>query len=116
MYNDGYRGEMIALQYLAAKGFTPVAQNYRCRWGEIDLIMRDGEYIVFTEVKLRKSAAFGSPLEAVTPAKRRKLCLAAGLWLSENRTELLPRFDVVGITAPGGPKERLSVEHIENAF
>lgn len=116
MQSTGHRGELIAAQYLAAKGFAIVQYNYRSQFGEIDLVVRSDEYLVFVEVKLRKSERFGTPAEMVNKTKQRRLRATAGLYLQQNATELQPRFDVVEIIAPRGPEERLSVRHIENAF
>ena len=117
MSKTGDRGEMLALQYLEGKGFGLVERNYRSRFGEIDLIMRDGEYVVFVEVKMRASSGFGTPLESVTPSKMRKTRMTAELWLAQGKESgLYPRFDVVGIGAPDGAFAPVTIEHIENAF
>lgn len=89
-------------------------RNFRTRRGEIDLVMRDGETLVFVEVKFRRGAGYGDPLEAVTPRKRAKIRTLALEYLSERRTGCDSlRFDVVGILADSGG---YSVEHIEDAF
>ena len=110
-------GEALAAAYLRKKRYTLVACNYRCRFGEVDLIVQDRKYVVFVEVKLRKSAAFGQPGEFVDRRKQERLRAAAQMYLSENPTALQPRFDVVEIRAPLGlstpdPEIRL----IRNAF
>ena len=110
-------GERCAAEYLRRRGFTLVACNYRCRFGEIDIIARNREYLTFVEVKLRKSTAFGQPGEFVDRRKQERLRAAAQMYLSENPTALQPRFDVVEIRAPLGlstpePEIRL----IRNAF
>lgn len=112
----GDRGEQIAGQYMQSLGFRVVRYNYRCRYGEIDLVLESGEYLVFLEVKLRKSDSFASAAEFVNASKRRKLRMAAECYLQENRTGLYPRFDVLEIYAPGGMNAPMRFNHIENAF
>ena len=73
----GRGGEALAKEYLEARGYQPLRQNYRSGPREIDLIMRYGETIVFIEVKARTKTQFGTPAEFVTPAKRKLLTLAA---------------------------------------
>lgn len=91
-------------------GYEILEYNYRCRAGEIDLIARDGEYLVFCEVKYRSDRRKGSPLEAVGTGKRRTIFRCAMFYLTERRIEDVPcRFDVVGI-------EGTKVTHIKNAF
>ena len=103
--------EEAAAAYLAAKGYKILARNFRTRQGEIDLVARDGKYLVFVEVKYRKSGSAGTPLEAVSPLKQRQISKIALFYL--NRYKLGPdqpvRFDVVGVS-PGG------ITHVENAF
>jgi putative endonuclease len=106
----GARGEDLAAARYVAAGYDVVARNWRCREGEIDLIVRGHGVLVFCEVKTRASDRFGTPAEAVTPAKRRRLRVLAARFLSEQPAgtgEL--RFDVAAVT--GG-----RVEVIEAAF
>lgn len=114
----GQRGEDLALSYLAEKGYALVERNYRTRHGEIDLVVRDEETLVFVEVKLRRGTGFGDPLEAVTPRKRAKIRLMAEQYLVERDPEFIAsfdelRFDVVGILLVSGKPE---IRHVENAF
>ena len=91
--------------------------NYRCSLGEVDIIARQGTVFVFVEVKLRREGGYASALEAVTPAKQRKLRLAAEAWLAENGEENAEcRFDVVEVYLPrtGGQVKR--IQHMEGAF
>lgn len=110
----GKEGERLAERYLQKKGYRLVERNYRCKAGELDLIVLDGGVVVFVEVKTRTSAAFGSPLEAVEIRKQRKMIQAAQFFLAEKGLQQRDaRFDVVGVSWPG----RVPVlEHIENAF
>jgi len=94
----GRRGEEIAASFLRRRGYVILARNYRCPCGEIDIIARDRRTIAFVEVKGKSSARFGSPLDAVTEAKRRRLSRAAAWYLvSCGLSSALTRFDVVGI-------------------
>ncbi len=108
-------GEQCASDYLQRQGFRILAQNFRCRFGEIDLIAEDSEYLVFVEVKTRRSTRFGTPAQAVTPAKQRKLTLTAQSWLQEHPTQRQPRFDVVEIYARGADRPPTIVV-LPNAF
>lgn len=96
----GKSAEALAENYLAGMGLVPVSRNYRCRQGEIDLIMRDGETLVFVEVRYRKSGHYGSALETVTATKQQKILIAAQLYIQEQKVDdTIPlRFDVIGIT------------------
>lgn len=107
----GRAGEQLAAEYLTAKGYTLLERNYHCRWGELDLIAQKDGVIVFAEVKLRKDDRFSSAMEAVTPQKRKKLCMTAGLWLAERECALPARFDVIEVYTASG-----RLRHIENAF
>jgi len=107
----------MAADYLRGKGFEIVAANWRCRFGEIDLIAADQSYLCFVEVKLRKSAAFGSAGAYVDRRKQEKLRTAAQLYLAERPTGLQPRFDVIEIYAPDGPGSGgPELRHWEDAF
>ena len=113
----GKWGEALVAQDLRAKGWTVVAAGYRCRMGEVDLIATSDKYITFTEVKLRKSAAFGAAGEAVTTRKQARLRAAAQLYLVEHPTQLQPRFDVAEVYAPQGfETKKPKITYIENAF
>jgi len=111
----GKWGEALALDFLVKKKYTAVDTGYRSRFGEIDLIVKDDEFLVFVEVKLRKNAKFGHAREYVGKAKQEKLRMTAEMWLSENETSLQPRFDVIEIYAPYEPRPP-EIIHIENAF
>jgi len=110
----GKEGERVAERYLKNKGYKVVERNYRCAAGEVDLIVVDRRVIVFVEVKTRSDDRFGTPVEAVHPAKQRKMAKTAQFFLNQNGLEEREaRFDVVGISWPGRTP---IVEHIENAF
>lgn len=113
----GRWGEEKTAEYLQKRGFTVISRNWRCRFGEIDLIMKNEQYLCFTEVKLRKSSAFGTAAAFVDRRKQEKLRLTAELYLSEYPTKLQPRFDVAEVYAPDGERtEEPEIDYIENAF
>ena len=113
----GAWGEAAAAEYLRKKRYEIVAAGYRCRFGEIDLIVKDRKFLVFVEVKLRKSAEFAKALEFVDRRKQDKLRITASMYLSQNPTTLQPRFDVIEIYAPEGPQTRKpQIYHLEDAF
>ena len=110
----GDLGEEIALRHLSSLGYDLVKRNYRTRYGEIDLILRDGETIVFVEVKLRRDTGYGDPLDSVTTRKQEQVRAIAEQYLNEIEPEFEAlRFDVVGILARGGRPE---ITHVQNAF
>ena len=113
----GAWGEERAAKYLKKQGYRILERNYSCRFGEIDLIVSDRAYLVFVEVKLRKSDAFARAAEFVDLRKQNRLRKAAALWLSAYETELQPRFDVVEIYAPEGEQtKKPTIYHLEDAF
>ena len=97
--NRGAAAEALAAEFLQARGLTITARNYRCRGGEIDLIARDGETLIFVEVRLRSDAAFGGAAESITKSKRRRLAFAAAHYLSRLNREPPCRFDAVLLDA-----------------
>ena len=111
-------GERLASEHLERQGYRILERNFRCRMGEIDLIARRGNDLVFTEVKLRKDASHGEAREFVTAAKQRKLYLTAEYYLSARpwAQDLQARFDVIEVYAPRGTEENCSVCQLENAF
>lgn len=113
----GQWGEALVAEDLRKKGWTIAATNFRCRMGELDVVAKNGRYLIFVEVKLRKNARFGAACEAVTPSKQRKLLTAAQYYLMTHPTSLQPRFDVAEVYAPQGVHtENPSINYIENAF
>ena len=108
VFGKGLLGEMRARRYLQRQGMRFLRGRYRAAHGEIDLIMKDGETIVFTEVKYRSDGMPGSGVRAVDADKRRRLKQAAGVYLSLYPADDV-RFDVVEITRSG-------IRHIRSAF
>ena len=113
----GAWGEQIAAAYLLKEKYRIIGTNYRCRFGEIDIIAANRTYLVFAEVKLRKSSAFASAAEFVDQRKQERLRTTAELYLSENPTQLQPRFDVIEIYAPEGiHTAKPIINHMKDAF
>lgn len=112
----GNRGENAACKFLRQQGYRILARNCRSHWGEIDIIARDGDWIVFVEVKTRSSQAAGHPTEAVTKRKQTQLTRLALAWLKQRKLlDHRARFDVVSIIWPdtsGAPV----IEHFIHAF
>ena len=112
----GTFGERKAADYLRRKGYRIVDSNYSCRFGEIDIVASRDGYIVFVEVKLRKNADFAEAREFVNYSKQQRIIKTAQLWLTVNKCQLQPRFDVIEVYAPGGTAGSVRIFHLENAF
>ena len=113
----GAWGEALAADYLRKRRYELVAAGYRCRFGEIDLIVKNKKFLVFVEVKLRKDACFAQAREFVDSRKQDRLRITASMYLSQNPTDLQPRFDVIEIYAPDGMNTlRPKIYHLEDAF
>lgn len=111
----GLSGEEAAARYLAKSGYKILVKNYRCKLGEIDIIARDGEDLVFIEVKTRSGLSHGSPAAAVNTRKQRQISRAAQCYLAEQTLFDSPaRFDVISVLFDGTNPER--IEHISDAF
>ena len=109
-YEKGLSGEQLAEAYLIQQGYLPIDRRFRALNGEIDLIMQDGDTLVFIEVKNRPKSSRGSGLLAVTPDKRRRMLHTAQYYLLKRQQMNVPvRFDVVEITQAG-------ILHVPNAF
>ncbi len=110
----GKRGEDLAATFLRKKGCRVLRRNVRNRFGEIDLIVQDGDEVVFVEVKTRTSGRWGDPATAVTPHKRRRIRLAAEQIATRGRLRERPlRFDVITVLLSD---EKPQVTHYPNAF
>ena len=110
----GRWGEALAAEFLRRKGYRIIASGWRCRFGEIDLIARDGDYLCFVEVKLRGSGAIGLPREFVDSRKQSRLRAAAACYLSARALDVPARFDVAEVyeEADGA----LRITYLEDAF
>lgn len=110
----GAWGESVAAHHLSAKGYEIVARNWRCSFGEIDLIAKAGEDIVFVEVKTRKGNKMGSPEEALTAVKSQKLLDLASFYIAEHDLDVDWQIDLVAIELDDTGK-LLRCEHIPQA-
>ncbi len=109
----GQTGEEIAAEYLTSKGFEILASNWRYNHKEIDLIARDGDYLVIVEVKTRTSDGWENPREAITNKKIRFLVDAAEAYIMQNDVMMETRFDIVTLIPSGDGWE---IEHLKEAF
>ena len=113
----GAWGESLAASYLQRKKYKVLASGYRTRFGEIDLIVADKRFLIFVEVKLRKSNCFADAKEFVDYHKQNRIRTSAEIYLSQYPTELQPRFDVIEIYAPDGIETlKPEIHHLEDAF
>lgn len=112
----GKRGEELAARFLKKERYEILARNFHTRWGELDIVAKDGETVVFAEVKARSDVYFARPEASVTHTKQQHLRKAAGLWLLENYPNELPpcRFDVVSIVFEKDGNH--TIEHFPDAF
>lgn len=112
----GKIGEEFALEYFKKNGFGICERNYRTNFGEIDLIVKKKNLLVFVEVKARKSLDFGEPIEAIDERKQEKIRFIANYYISKSKNKSLQvRFDVFSIILDKN-NQILSWEHIPNAF
>ena len=109
----GKRSEIIAAEYLKKKGYKILETNYKNKIGEIDIIAKDKDYIVFVEVKARMSQAFGHPFDAIDERKQQKIHAVASLYMVKNhKYGTNCRFDAISILGLGNPE----ITHIVDAF
>lgn len=113
----GARGEEIAREYLVAKGYEIVATNFRCPWGEVDIIARHGDYLVFAEVRTQRGpSGFGTPQESLSRRKRERLVATAETYIQSCPTPPTEwRIDLIALQLEGRGGTG-QVEHIENAI
>lgn len=113
----GAWGESLAATYLQKKKYTILACGYRTRFGEIDLIVTNKKFLVFVEVKLRKSNRFADAKDFVDYRKQKRIRTTAEMYLSQHPTDLQTRFDVIEIYAPEGIEtQKPEIRHLEEAF
>lgn len=111
----GAYGERVAEQHLVANGLVVIARNWRCAGGEVDLILRDGDDVVFCEVKTRRGTLYGTPAEAVVGVKARRLRRLAARWLAETRVQPREvRFDVVYVLKQA--RGEAQIDNVRGAF
>ncbi len=116
-YQKGQKGEKRAAAFFRLRGYRILEHNYRVPQGEIDLVVKKGDTLVFVEVKTRKDDSHGTPLEAVSPLKVRRVSAAAAVYLAQYPSDFAAcRFDIVAV----GPEKNWlgwpRVQHFENAF
>lgn len=112
--NLGREGELAAQEFLKRSGYQILATNYRCRFGEIDIVSEKEGTVVFVEVKTRGSDRFGQPGDAVTRSKQKRLYRLAEKYLLDHKLESVPiRFDVLCVSLSSG---ELQIEHLKGAF
>ena len=111
----GRRGEDLAARYLEQQGLVVLSRNWRCRFGELDVVATDADRLVVVEVKTRSGTRFGEPAEAVTRRKQARIRRVANAWLAAHHVRWCEvRFDVLSIVAePGRP---VSLQHYRAAF
>ena len=113
-HNDlGKLGEELAVQYLVDKGYEILERNWHNVHKEIDIIARDGRFLVIVEVKTRQTDEYGNPDIAVTKKKQRMLIAAANAYIFRNKLDTETRFDIVSIIFRDGEP---IIEHVEDAF
>lgn len=110
----GVMGEDYTARWLENQGFNIIKRNFHSRYGEIDIIAKNSQYIIFVEVKTRREGSMVSPLEAVTAKKQKKILLTAYIYLEESPCDLQPRFDLSAVTTRYG--KPFGLQYIENAF
>ncbi len=112
----GKLGEKVSVEYLKKQGYQIVHRNFRCRMGELDIIAREKDILVFVEVRSRSTKRFGLPQESVGPAKQRKIRMLAAYYLQSLRQPPLKvRFDVMALYFGANGKLE-DINHIKNAF
>ena len=109
MRAKGNKGEKQAVKFLRKKGYQILSTNFKCKLGEIDIIAKKDDVIVFIEVKFRENFSFGMANESISPQKINKLILTAKYWIAQEGIEVPCRFDVISIN-------NNEIEQIENAF
>jgi putative endonuclease len=112
-HKRGLEGELLAKNHLLAQHYEILAQNWRYRKYEVDIIARKDGILVFVEVKTRKNLTFGEPEQAVTRQKQNFLAAAANQYILENKTDLESRFDIITVT---WVNNNPTVKHLEGAF
>jgi putative endonuclease len=111
----GHRGERVAEQYLKQRGLKTVSRHFNTPVGELDLVMRDGDTVVFVEVKTRRDRKYADPEDAIRRDKRRRMTRAARWFVHEKHWEEKPcRFDVLSVILPAGGQPQ--IEHFADAF
>ncbi len=111
--NLGALGEKAAAEYLESLGYKILIKNWRCRFGEVDIVATEGDQTVFVEVKTRSGSGFGHPFEAITAAKVRSMSKTANAYCFAHRVGTSIRLDAIAVYLSGG---QTSVEHLKQVF
>lgn len=112
--STGKLGESHIAKYLEQRGYRILKRNFQCRFGEIDIIAANDQYIAFVEVKTRRRDSMVAPFEAVTPQKQQKIVLTAGYYITTYLPSQQPRFDSAAVYTENG--KIVGEEYLENAF
>ena len=112
----GALGEKLAVRYLKDKHYKILEKNYKCALGEVDIIARYGDFIVFAEVKTRSAEPFLSGVYAVDSRKREHIMRVASQYIREKKCALQPRFDIIAVEIDRSTGKPVKADHIENAF
>jgi putative endonuclease len=112
---DGQRWERVAESFLRKRGLHTLKRNYHCRWGELDLIMQEGEQLVFVEVRYRQHSTYGGAAESIGRQKQQRIATTAAYFLARHPRHALRvcRFDVLSIDSASGQTD---IQWIRNAF
>ncbi|HIF54327.1 MAG: YraN family protein [Methylococcales bacterium] len=106
----GEQSEQLACNYLLQQGLSVIAKNFRCQYGELDLIMQDADTLVIVEVRFRKSNKYGGALESITPKKQSRIIATTQYYLMRNNWHNAIRFDVITLSG------NMDIHWIKNAF
>lgn len=112
----GNKGESYAVKFLKKKKYKILERNYSKKYGEIDIIAKDKEYIIFVEVKTRHENPMTSPVDAVDKRKQKRIIKTAAAYLAENRLDAYCRFDVCEVFVNSDNLKLISINYIKNAF
>ncbi|MCD8026632.1 MAG: YraN family protein [Clostridiales bacterium] len=112
----GNKGESYAVKFLKKKKYKILERNYSKKYGEIDIIAKDKEYIIFVEVKTRHENPMTSPVDAVDKRKQKRIIKTAAAYLAENRLDVYCRFDVCEVFVNSDNLKLISINYIKNAF
>jgi putative endonuclease len=116
MNKIGEWGEIYACRYLREHGYDILSSNFRCRFGEIDIICSDGKNLVFVEVKARSNVHMANPAEYVDMKKQRKIILTSSYFISQYKIDIPMRFDVIEVYFSGDDFKNYKLNHIVDAF
>ncbi len=114
VFGLGLKGEQTVVRYLRKKGWKILERNFQCRFGELDIIAKDKDCLVFCEVKTRSEGMIAAPQESVTYTKQQKMIKTAQIWAQTHHSDCPMRFDVVAVTVDA--KGHCAVEHLENVI